>query len=125
MSKEYSPEWIVYVENIGDKIFRKNMRGWLLYLDNISDEKCGDLARSLWLRVVSISEDIPVPTAAPFDDYTGFYFAWDNKEHHIDIEISRETKIAEWFYRNRKDNATNGGDGLSNDFRERLKLVMK
>jgi hypothetical protein len=98
---------------------------WTTYLNDT--EKPGRLlANKLWNMIADQNISVIPPCSWPLED-GGFMFAWDNPDHHLDIEILPDGFI-EWFYRNRKTEAYDGEDNLSQiteKFKQYLEIFNK
>jgi hypothetical protein len=89
---------------------------WLGYLDNLSSPN-KELANTLWNALKKHFPNIRIPQAGPLiSENTGFQFAWDSNEHHLEIDILYDKLTdkyeLDWFYRNRKTDTYNGSDCL-------------
>lgn len=106
---------------------------WYEYLDTHRDQAIANIIRRIWEEAVEICKPkvLMAPSAMPYEDgqyQHAFQLAWDNNEHHFDIDITSSGGI-EWFYRNRKTDEIAGSEdietGFSDALKERLRLVAR
>lgn len=100
---------------------------WNDYLNNIVDQDATTIIKALWEQAVEIvkPKTLMAPSAAPLEDGHYIYIlAWDNEEHHVEIEITNNGGL-DWFYRNRKTDELAGSEDPIKEMNEGLMLALK
>ena len=100
---------------------------WLDYLSRLPDRKIADVILQFWNEAVEVCKPktLMAPGAMPLDyPKNNWELAWDNEEHHLDIDIDYDGRL-DWFYRNRKtdDLATADAIGITDLLAEKLRLI--
>ena len=72
------------------------------------------MANLLWQKIVDTGLSVKIPMAMPLEeddaDNAILQFAWDQGDHHLDIDLISDGTL-DWFYCNRKSNKADSGEG--------------
>lgn len=102
------------------------MDEWNKYLAGLHDQKMAAIIGLFWVKAKHQLPNLPVPQAESNEDGVIFQLAWNNKEHHIDLDFAQYYPV-EWFYCNRLTKEMDCNDGdldcLSERFWDKLKLI--
>lgn len=85
---------------------------WEDYLVFLESKEYGERIIDIWKQIINIVPNISEPQAGYFEEYKCFEIVWNNKKHHLEIDIFDDGTI-EWFYLDRENkHSTNSGDSL-------------
>lgn len=112
---------------------QSDVASWDAYLDSL--ETTGEIdpglilsTKKLWelLRTLT-GKLLHTPAAGPTDEGT-MVLAWDNNEHHVDVDVGLDG-CYEWFYSNRLTGSYDGDEAIQVDvvpelLREKIELLI-